>query len=133
MYLAWLSRVTWTWRQLLEINFHVAGNEEIQTPVAIVVSPGCSGAPSFSRYTKLLCYIRECSVAVVVIQTRNSKIRDVQIGPTIIVVITDCHTKSPAFIRNTSRFSYIFKLPVAQIVEESRSWRFLASFHCRDR
>ena len=50
------ARGAWN-RRILHIKFEIAGNEEIQPSIAIVVAKRCSGGPSTERNASILRYI----------------------------------------------------------------------------
>ena len=51
-----------------EIPIQVAGDDQIETSVAIVVDEACGHGPSGGRHPGFLRYVGECAVAVIVIK-----------------------------------------------------------------
>src|SRR6202171_5843670 len=120
---AGLSRLAWTWRQIIEIDLRVAGNKEIKTPIAVIVSPRRTGTPTFACDTKLLSNIRKSSIAIIMIKTRDAEISHVHIRVAIVVVVTHGYTAAPTLVCHAGFVSYIFEFPVAQIVVERSARR----------
>ena len=58
-----------TARQIGEINFQIAGNEKIQSAIAVIVAPRRACAPALARHSELFRHIGKRAVAIVVIET----------------------------------------------------------------
>ena len=80
-----------------EIEIHVIRHHQIELAVAVVVDERASRAPRFARtrHAGLLRHFGEDTV-IVVIEPVLAVVRDVQIFPTIVVVVADANALSPA-------------------------------------
>src|SRR5579872_1220112 len=87
-----------------QIKVHIVGDNQIETPVAIVVNECATGPPGLarSRNAGLFCDLGEHSV-VVVIEAILAVISDVEIFPSVVVVVADANALSPAG-RGEARF-----------------------------
>ena len=102
-------------RQIVQIDFRVAGYEKIEPAIAVIISEGRACAPAFSRYAELFGYIGEGTVAIIVIETRHTEITDIDIWPTVVIIIANGHSHPPSLICHSGLVSHIFKFPIAQI------------------
>ena len=57
-----------TARQIVEINFKIAGNEEIQSAIAVKIAPGSARAPALARDSKLFSHVGKCAISVVMVK-----------------------------------------------------------------
>src|ERR1041385_5436303 len=73
-------------------------NEKIKLAVVVIVEPDGASGPSGSSDTSLVSHIGERPITVVVIKQIASVTRDVQINPSIAIVIAGCdaHAESSA-------------------------------------
>src|SRR5438552_2349824 len=85
------------------------------TPVAIVVAKARSGAPTFSRATELWRYVSERAIAVVMIKPRDAEVADIDVGATVVIIIADGHSHSPALVRDPRFGGDVFELPFPEI------------------
>src|SRR5580693_3525233 len=76
-------------REIIEVKIDVVGNHEVQKAVTIVITKGSAGRPAAIGDACLFRDIGERAVAVVVIKNIPAETSNVQIRPTIIVVIAD--------------------------------------------
>ena len=83
--------------QLVYIEMHVARNEKIEMPIAIIVGPSRPGAEAAARDPCFLGHIFKLTVAEIVIERIAPVAGDVNIRETVIVVIGDRNSHSPAF------------------------------------
>src|SRR5258708_30841882 len=74
--------------------------------VAVVIDEGAAVAPGFARTCDacFLAYVRECAVAVVVIEDVFSVVRDVEIFPAVVVVVADAGALAPSGVRKARFF-----------------------------
>src|SRR5882762_2239589 len=119
-------------RWIVEIKFHVTGNEQIQVAIVVVVSPGGSRGPSSQGDSSLFCHVRESSIMIIVIQAVLTVIRHVDIRPTVIVIIADSDSESPALVGYARLIRHIGECAVMIVMEEHGSRRRLFSFQCPD-
>ncbi len=89
-----------TWRQVVEIDLNVTGNKKIEAPVAVVIAPACSGAPTFARDAGFVRNVGKGAVAVVAVKTRDAEVADKHVGTTVVVVIADRDTEAPTLVRD---------------------------------
>ena len=68
---------------------HVAGDEEIEIAVAVVVEEGGTGAPQRVADARLPRHVAERAVAVVVEQRRRAECRDEEVQVAVVVVVAD--------------------------------------------
>src|SRR5271155_5510772 len=101
------------------IEVHIICNYQIQTPVAVVIDEGTSGSPglSCSSDTGLLGHFGEYAM-VIVIQAIFSIIGDVQVFPTIIVIVTDAYSLAPSCSDQAGFRGDIGKGPIMIVVIE---------------
>src|SRR5580692_8310231 len=66
-----------------------AANEEIETPIIVIIKPHGAGGPTGGCDTSFFRDIRECAVTVVVIKDAAAVLSDIEIGETIPVIIAD--------------------------------------------
>src|SRR5487761_1416296 len=70
---------------------NVSRHEQVQIPIAVVVAEGWPGRPVPQRYASFFGDIGKCSVMIVAIEAVLSEIRDVKVGPTVVVEVAHCH------------------------------------------
>ena len=84
--------------------------DQIQAAVAIIVDERCARAPSRIVYARFLGYIRKGPVAVVVIKNIGAKIRHVDIGIAVVVVIANRYAHAVPDVTDAGTFRDINKL-----------------------
>ena len=106
-----------------QIEIDVVGDEQIEVAVAIVVDEGAAGIPAraFARHASLLADVGESAVAVVVIQNVLAEVGDEQIVPSVVVVVADANTLSPARVRDSGLRSDVGESAIAIVLEKMRS------------
>ena len=107
----------WEWR-LLKTELGIAGDKQIQQAIMIVITPGRTRRPSAERDASFLCDVRKGPIMIVVIKPVLAKIGDVDIWPTVIVVVAYRNTEAPAFICHSSTGSDIGESAVVIVVKE---------------
>ena len=78
-------------RQMIEIDLHVAADEEIEISVVIVVGEAAPGRPAAARQARARGDVGEGAVVVVAIQVIAADGRDVEVLPAIAVQVSDRH------------------------------------------
>src|SRR6516165_171676 len=73
--------------RVVDVKLHVTRHEKVQVTVMVVVAPRGSGRPASQRYTRLFGYVAERPIMIVVVQPVLSKVRNVNVGPAIVVVV----------------------------------------------
>src|SRR4051794_10975620 len=105
--------------QVIQVQVDVVGDVQIKIPVIIVVAESRAGAPLVPVADPgLLGHISKRSVVIVVVKRGAVKIGDVQIFPSIVVVITGRHPKAPSATGDSSFGGYIGEGAVVIIVIE---------------
>ena len=97
--------------------------------VAVVVDEGTAIAPGFSGAgdAGFVAHVRECSVAVVVIKDVLSVVGDIEIFPTVVVVIADANALAPAGVGKSGLLRDIGESAVVIVVIEMARGRFSRS------
>ena len=114
-----------TVRIFIHFPLAVVGDEEVKQAVIVVVDPhGRDGPHLFavekaSAYAGLVRKVSEGAVPVVVQQLILADIYDVDVGPTVIVIVSDRHTHSIADAGDTCLFGHIRKCPVMVVVVQA--------------
>ena len=121
------ARAGFRHRRGCQIEINVVGDEQIETPVAVVVDEGAARIPAraFARHASLLADIGERAVAVVVIQNVLAEVGDEQIVPAVVVIVADANALSPSRVRDAGLRGHVGEGAVAIIAKQMRS-RFAA-------
>ena len=106
-------------------EFQVPADEQVQVPVAVVVSEGRRRGPSRHRDPGPVRDIRETPVAVVAIEPVPAEIGDVEIGPAVVVVVPDDGAETPTFVGHSRRGRGVGEGAVAVVAIEGRLRMFL--------
>src|SRR5215469_17733382 len=103
-----------------QIEVDVIGHDEIQLPVSIVVHEGTTCAPSLARsgHSRLFCDFGEYTV-IVVIELVLTVIGNVEIFPSVVIVVADANALSPTRCGETSLCSHIREGAVVIVVVET--------------
>src|SRR5262249_49195596 len=98
-------------------EIHVVRYHQIKPPVAVIVHEGTSGAPVFSRARDagFFSNFREGAM-IVVVEAILPIVGDVQVFPTIVVVVADADALSPARGIQTGSFSHVCEGSVVVVV-----------------
>src|ERR1700691_352385 len=88
---------------MVNVEFDIPGDKQIQLSVSVVITECCSGGPGPNGYARTLSQVCERAISIVVIEPVFSVIRYVKIWPAVIVVIPDRATLSPAVVGNSGR------------------------------
>src|SRR5579872_6134490 len=115
-------------RGMIGIELHVAGDEQIQPSIMIVVAPSRSRGPSAQSYSGFLRNVGKCAVVFVVAEPILAIVGHVDIWPAIVVIVTYSYTKTPAFIGNAGFFGNICKRAITIIVEQHCTLRLFFAF-----
>src|ERR1039457_4143827 len=70
-----------------QIVVNVAGNEEIEAAIAVIVAEAGAGRPVPQRDTCLLGHIGKGAIVIVVVEPVLAEVGDVEVGPPIVVVV----------------------------------------------
>src|SRR5438552_7371008 len=111
---------------MIGIEFHVTGNEQVEKPIVIVITPCGSSGPAAKRNASLFGNVSERPVVIVVIQPIFAEVRDINIRPAVVVKVSNGNPESPALIRYICLFSDIGESSVMVVMQKHRfrSWFF---------
>ena len=96
----------------------VAGDEEIEPSVAVVVAKSRAGRPSAECHAGFLRYVGEGAIVIVVVETVLSVVRNVEIGPTIVVVVRYDHAETPPVIGYSGFGGDVGKCSIVVVMEK---------------
>ena len=84
--------------RLRRIEVHVAGDEQIQVPVTVVVEEAAARAPDARRPgdARFLGHVRERAVAVVAVEDVPSPVGDEEIVEAVVVEVADAAAPGPS-------------------------------------
>ena len=116
----------------LEVVVDVAGDEEIELAVAVVVSPRGSGGPVAEGDAGLLCDVGKGAIVVVVEEAIFAEVGDVEVGPAVVVVVTDGNAEAPAVVGDSGLGGDVGEGSIVIIVEEGGVWRHSFVVHGRN-
>ena len=108
--------VTATNLVVIGVPIHVAGHEEVEPSVVVVIEKACRNGPASACHPGLGGHIRKRSIAVVVIQNVLAVTGHVQIGIPVVVVVADRHAHpviSIARVGQARRLGNVLKASVA--------------------
>ena len=112
----------------------VAGNEEVETAVAVVIAP-CGGAgPVAELNAGLLGNVRECAIVIVAIEAVLADVGDVNVGPAVVVEVGDGDACAPAFVCNACLRGDVRECAVVVVAKErgvGRGRFARKGIHCR--
>src|ERR1700730_2050945 len=74
---------------ILEIPIRIAEDNQIQESVPVQIHPCRAGRPAASSHTRLLGYIGECAIAVIVVELVSAVRGHVKIFEAVIVVVAN--------------------------------------------
>ena len=66
------------------------------------------------------------------IETVLAVVRDVNVRPAVVVVVSDGHTESPALVRNASLFGHVSERTIVIVVKEHGPRLRLLTLHRRN-
>ena len=117
---SFVSTSSGLWKRCcLDIEVYVVGDKQIEMAVAVVVEKGAAGVPPCLRLqqARLLCDIRESSIAVVTVENVLAVVADKQIVPAIVVVVADTAALTPSAAGEASFDGDIGECAVAIVLE----------------
>ncbi len=106
------------WWLVRHVVVNIAGYEEVQAAIAVVVAPCRSGGPVAELDAGLFRDVGEGAVVVVVVQPVLAVVRDEDIGPAVVVVIAHDRAEAPAIVRNACFGGDIGEGAVVIVAEE---------------
>ena len=108
------------------VEVDVAGDEEVELAVAVVVAPGGAGGPAADGDAGFFCDVGEGAVVVVAIEAIFAEVRDVDVWPAVVVEVADDGAEAPALVGDAGFFGDVGEGAVVIVVEEGgvRGGRF---------
>src|SRR5690242_2031074 len=96
------ERTTAEGRQVVQVEFHIVSDIEIQAAIIVVIAEGSARAPAAGIvHARLGSYIGESSVAVIVVKHAAIEVGDVDILIAVVVIIAYGHAETPATVIQT--------------------------------
>ena len=74
-------------RQIGELEVNVAGNEQVETAVPVVVAPGRSRRPVAQRDTGLFSDVGKRAIVIVVVEAIFAEVGDIDVRPAVVVEV----------------------------------------------
>src|SRR5947207_10743479 len=107
-------------RRSRQIQIDVVSDEEIKFAVSVIIHEGAARIPAFSIATdaSFVGDVSERAVSIVVIKHVLPKIADDEIVPSVVIVVADADTLSPAVVNQTSLRSHIGEGAIAIVLEQ---------------
>src|SRR6202162_2768339 len=106
-----------------QVQVDVIANEKVEPAIAIVIDKRTAGVPTraLARHARLLAYVGESPVTIVVIQNILAVIRYEQILPPVVVVIADANALAPARVPYSRLGGNVGEGAIAIVTEKMRS------------
>ncbi len=89
----------------------VSGNKQIEQPIAIVIAEAGSCGRFSQSDAGLLGDIGERSIVIVAIEAIVAEIGDVEIGPSVVVIVGDGTAVTPAIVGNAGKLATLVNVP----------------------
>ncbi len=112
-------------RQVLEVERDVAGDEQVQPAVAVVVPEGAAGGPASHGNARRLGHVGECPLSRVAVEAVRPEVRDVEVRPTVVVEVAHAHALAPPAVGHAGPGRHVGEGPVTVVVEEGSGRRLL--------
>ena len=97
---------------------NVAGNEEIELSVSVVIAEGSAGGPGADLNARGFSYVSERAIVVVAIEAVLAVVGDVEVGPAVVVVVADRAAEAPAVIGDASHLRNFRERAVVVVAKE---------------
>ena len=104
--------------EIVPVPVDVAGNEEVEVAVTVVVAPGGRAGPVAELDAGLLGDISECAVMIVAIEAIFADVGDVDIGPAVVVEIGDGDAGAPAIVGDSGLGGDVCECAVVVVAKE---------------
>ena len=118
---------------MIDVVFHIARHEKIKKAVMIIVAPRGTCGPATKTDTSFSGNVCKRTIVIVVIQPILAVVGDIDVRPSIVIVVADGNAKTPPFVGNSSCFGNVGKCAVVVVVKEHGARSRLLAFHRRDR
>ncbi len=113
----------------IEVVLDVAGNEEIEQTVVIIVAPGGAGGPAAESDAGFFGEVCKRAVAIVVIETVLAVVGDVDVRPAVVVVVRGGNAEAPTLVGDAGFLGNVSERAVVIVVEEHCARRGFLPFH----
>ena len=110
-------------RQMIEIDFDVAADEQIEPAVPIVIGEAAACGPAPGGHTGLLGDVRERAVMVVAVEPIPAQGGDVEVFPAVTVDIGRAHAHAPTGMSDSRLVSHVLEFAGPQIPIERAARR----------
>ena len=104
--------------EMVHVPVDVAGDEEVEFAIAVVIAEGCAGGPVAELDAGLFGNVGKGAVVVVVIEAVFAEVRDVEVGPAVVIVVADGDAEAPAFVGDAGFVGDVGEGAVVVVVEE---------------
>src|ERR1700722_14666982 len=91
--------------RFIEVN--EAADEQVQTPIIVVIKPYRARRPPWSGHACFFRHIRESAVTVVVVKNASAVLRDVDVGKAIAIVVANSPSLAISAGGDSGFFGYI--------------------------
>ena len=105
-------------RQVVQLECHVVGDEEIEIAIAVVIGPG--GSRGEARVSDA-CFggdVFEGPITAVTVKPIGAKTGDVQVVIAVIIIIRDRHSHRPSRVRHSCVGRHVLECPISTIAVE---------------
>src|SRR5437667_1879957 len=103
---------------MLDVDVHVIGYVEVQSPVAVKISEGAACAKPSATAAGASRDVRERAIAVVAVERVAAVVRHVKIVVAVVVVVSARHSHSPAAVLEARTRRNVSKRPVSVVAKE---------------
>ena len=105
-------------RQVVHVDVHIAGHEEVYVAIAIVVGPGGPSGETSALHLRFIGDVFKCAVAFVAIESIATVSGDVEIEIAIVVIIGDGNAHAPTFVSEPCFVGNVGEFEVGILVPE---------------
>src|SRR5260370_16527249 len=82
-------------RRIIGVELHISRHEQVEQSVMIVIAPSGAGGPTTECHSRLLANVRKSPVVLVVVEPILAVVSNINIRPTIFLIITHASTTPP--------------------------------------
>src|SRR5207253_2899356 len=102
--------------QVVKVESHIIGNEEIKVSVVIIIHKRRASGPARVAHARLLGDVCKGPVAIVLKEMIGPETGDIKVVKAVVIVVTDGHSHPPADVAHARLISYIGERAVAIVV-----------------
>src|ERR1043165_5979796 len=106
-------------RAALKVPIHVARDEEVEPPVAVVVEPARARRPARRARLRLLRHVLESAIAAVTIQSRATQAGDVEVYEAVAVEVSGRRAHRVAFAAQSRALGHVLEGAVRLLMIET--------------